>query len=118
MAHDVISSLSTMVLATIIWSLVFNFVIFRAYLTIVKAAILIFRHATSLRLSHKPEEALILAEQEYQEAKIDLKIQEHLKAITPVDSVMEFADFIMATNIGLLIHSSITTISDLSLQSK
>ena len=110
------SSLSTIILATIIWSLVFHFIISRLYLTIVEVVILILKHATFLRLSNQPKQALTLAEQDYQEAKIDLKIQEHLKAFTPKDSVEKFADFIMATNIGLFMHSSITTISHHSLQ--
>ena len=107
-----------MILATIIWSLVFHFIIFRLYLTILEVVILILKHATFLRLSNQSEQALTLAEQDYQEAKIDLKIQEYLKAFTPEDSVEKFADFIMATNIGLFMHSSITTISHLSLQPK
>ena len=88
------------------------------YLTIVKGVILILKHATALRLSDEPEKALILAEQDYQEARIDLKIQEYLKAFTPEDSVEQFADFIMATNIGLFMHSSIITMSHLNLQPK
>lgn len=111
-------SLSTIILATTIWSLVFHFINFRVYLTIVKGVILILKHATALRLSDEPEKALILAEQDYQEARIDLKIQEYLKAFTPEDSVEQFADFIMATNIGLFMHSSIITMSHLNLQPK
>ena len=107
-----------MVLATIIWLLVFHFIIFKLYLTFVEVIILILKHATILRLSNRAEEALILAEQNYQKAKIDLKIQEYLKAFTPEDSVEKCADFIMATNIGLFMHLSITTISHFSLQSK
>ena len=75
-------------------------------------------HATILRLSNQPEEALALAEQDYQEAKIDLRIQEYLEKFTPGGSVKKFADFIMATNIGLFMHLSILTISHLSLQPK
>ena len=81
-----------------------------------EVVILILKHATFLRLSNQPKQALTLAEQDYQEAKIDLKINEYLKAFTPKDSVEKFADFIMATNIGLFMHSSITTISHDSLQ--
>ena len=96
-----------MVLANITWLLVFSFIIFRVYnLTIEKAVILILKHATILRLSNEPREALTLAEQDYQEAKINLKIHEHLKAFTPQDSVEKFADFIRATNLGLFKHSS------------
>ena len=87
------------------------------YLTIVEVVILILKHATIVRLSNEPEEALILAEQDYQKAKIDLKIQE-LKISTSEYSVEKFADFIMATDIGLFIYSSITTISYLSLQQR
>ena len=81
-----------------------------------EAVILILKHATILWLSNRPEDALALAEQHYQKAKIDLKIQEHLKAFTPEDTAEKFADFIMAINIGLFILSSFTTISHLSLQ--
>ena len=89
------------------------------YLTILKVLILILKHATTLRLSNTPEEALTLAEHNYQEAKIDLKIQEQLNAFTPQDTVEKFADFIMATNLGLFMHSSIATISHLkNLQAK
>ena len=80
-----------------------------------EVVIIILKHAIILRLSNRPEQALTLAEQDYQEANIDLKIQEHLKAFTPEDSIEECADFIMAFNICLFIHSSIMTISHLSL---
>ena len=79
-----------------------------------KVVILILKHATILRLSNRPEEALILAGQDYQRANIDLKIQEHLNAFTPEDPVEKFADFIMATNIGLFMHLPTITISHLS----
>ena len=107
-----------MVLATIIWLLVFSFIIFRVYLTLAKAVILILKHATILQLSNAPKRALTLAGQDYQEAKMDLKIQEYLKAFTPEDSVGKFTDFIMATNIGLFMYSSATAISYFSLQLK
>ena len=45
---------------------------------------------------------------------MDLDIQEHLHAF-PEGHVEKYADFIMATNIGLFIHYSIATISHLSL---
>ena len=86
------------------------------YLTIVEAVILILKHATILRLSNRSKDALALAEQDYQKANIDFKIQEHLKAFTLEDSVEKFADFIIATNIGLFLHSSIIIISHLGLQ--
>jgi hypothetical protein len=89
------------------------------YLTIVKAVILILKHATTLQLSNKAVQALSLAELNYKGANVDLKIQEHLKTFTPEVSVEKFADFIIATNIGLVRCSSIpTTISHLSLQPK
>ena len=81
-----------------------------------KVVILILKHATTLRLSNTPKEALTQAELDYQEANIDLKIQEYLKAFTPEDSVQKFADFIMATDIGLfiyihLLHQYLTSVS-------
>jgi hypothetical protein len=88
------------------------------HLTIVEVVILILKHATTLRLSNLPEQALIQAELDYQEANIGLKIQEYLKAFTPDDSVEKFSDFIMATNIGLFMYSSITTISHLKSPAK
>ena len=87
-------------------------------LTIEKAVVLILKHATTLRPFNTPEKALTLAGQDYQEAKVNLKIQGHLKTFTLKDSVEKFADFIMATNLGLFMHSSITTKSHLSLQPK
>ena len=88
------------------------------YLTIVEAVILNLKHATILRLSNRSKDALALAGLDYQKANMDFKIQEHLKAFTPENSVEKFADFIMATNIGLFLHSSITIISHLSHQPK
>ena len=52
---------------------------------------------------------------DYEETRIDLKIQEHLKAFTPEDSVEKFADFIMAINIGLYMYLYVTRIPHLSL---
>ena len=105
-----------MVLVTIIWPLVFYFITFSLYLTIVTVVILILKHATTLQLLSTLEEALTQAELDYQKANIDLQIQEHLQAFSPKDMVENFAEFIMATNIGLLMHLSIRTISHLSLQ--
>ena len=102
-------------MSTIILSLVFQFIIFRVYLTIVKAVILLLKHATILWLSNKPEEALTLAEKNYQEAKIDWKIQEYLKAFTPKHADEKFSDFIMATDISLFIHSLVTSTSHFNL---
>ena len=83
-----------------------------------EAVILILKHATTLWVSNMPEEAITLAGQDYQQANIDMKIQEYLNAFTPEDSVEKFAEFIMATNIGLfMLLSILTTISHL-LQSR
>ena len=56
-----------------------------------------------LRLSNTTESALNIAGLDYQNADIDLKIQDHLKASSPKHSVEEFVSFIMATEIGMLI---------------
>ena len=48
-----------------------------------------------------PKLALACAEKDYQKANIDMKIQEHLAATSEEHSVKFFADFIMATDIGL-----------------
>lgn len=71
------------------------------------------KHATILWVSNETEEALTLAEQGYQEANIDLKVQGYLKAFTSKQkmSVETISDFIMATNFGLFMHLYITTIS-------
>ena len=86
-------------------------------LIIVKVVILILKHATILQLSNNPEQALTLAGKDYQKAKVDFKIQEYLKTFTPGDSVKKFADFIMATNIGLfyafIYHNNISSQSPL-----
>jgi hypothetical protein len=79
-------------------------------LTIIKAVILILKHATLLRLSNSPESALALVEQGYQQANIDFTIQQYL-AHSPEFSVDEFANFIMATDICMCILSSVTTLS-------
>ena len=80
-----------------------------------KAVILILKHATTLRFSNRPEEALTLAELDYRETNIDQNIQEYLKAFTPEVTAGTFAGFIMATNIGLFMYLYITRISHLSL---
>ena len=80
-----------------------------------EAVILIFKHATTLRHSNGPKKALALAEKDYKKANIDFKIQEYLKEFTSEDSVEKFADFIMATNIGLFICLYLPTISHTSL---
>ena len=61
------------------------------------------KHATGLQLSNMSREsALKHADLHYQKAQIDLKIQEYLTTFHE-QSVMLFADFIMATDIGLFI---------------
>ena len=73
-----------------------------------KAVILIFKHATFLRTSNSSAKlALTHAEIDYWASKIDLKIQEHLVASPHEDSVEQFAHFIMATDIGLSILTSV-----------
>lgn len=102
MAYDVyLSSWSILVLAIIIWSLVLHFIIFRVSLTIVKAVIIILKHATLLRLSNlSPQSALTHANLDYLAADIDLKIEQHLTASLEVHTIEEFAGFLMDTDIG------------------
>ena len=70
----------------------------------VKAVILIFKHATFLRLSGESgESALTHAEKHFWASKMDLKIQEHLVTCSYENLIEQFADFIMATDIGLFI---------------
>ena len=84
----------------------------RLYLTCIEAFLLILKHATFLRKSNsKPEAALTKAALDYQEANIELKIQDYLKSISPEDSVETFSGFIMATELGLFIFPVVTTIS-------
>lgn len=116
MASDISLSSSLLallaVIAVIIWSLVFHFIIFKAYLTFVKAVILIFKHATFLRLLDlSSESALVQAELGYQQANIDLNIQQHLAASSQEHSVELFSSFIMATDIGWFILASVKLIS-------
>ena len=83
-----------------------------------KAVILIFKHATSLRLSSlSGESALTHAEMDFWASKIDLTIQEHLVASSHENTVEQFADFIMATDIGLFILASVNIISHWSFTS-
>ena len=81
------------------------------YLTCIQAFLLILKHATFLRKSNKPEAALTKAALDYQEANIELKIQDYLKSLSPEDSVETFSGFIMATELGLFIFPVVTTIS-------
>jgi len=78
----------------------------RVYLTSVAAIILILKHATFLCLSNMASEvALTQAELDYQEANVDLIIQQHLTAFShwKDQSVEQFFGFIMATDIGLFL---------------
>ena len=103
-----------MVLATIIWSLVFHFIIFGVYLTFLEAVIFILKHTTFLRLlSLSSESALACADLHYQEANFDLKIQEYLLTTSQVQSVMQYECFIMATDISLFILTSVKWLSHL-----
>jgi hypothetical protein len=76
-------------------------------INLVAALMIILKHATSLRaLSLSPASALKYAELDYQEANIDLKIQEHLMASSQQVSVQQFSAFVMATDIGWSIFAS------------
>jgi hypothetical protein len=76
-----------------------------------KAVILILKHATSLHLlGNSSKSAITQAELAYQEANIDLKIQQFLAASSQEHSVQLFAGFIMVTDIGLFILASGTKI--------
>ena len=63
-----------------------------------------------LRHSSTTESALDLAGLDYQNIDMDLKIQDYLKASSPEQSVEDFASFIMATDIGMLIGASVIII--------
>ena len=82
------------------------------YLTFLEAVIIILKHTTFLRLSKLSSvSALRKADLHYQQANIDLKIQEHLATTHGEQSVTQFVGFIMATNIGLFILSYVKQIS-------
>ena len=83
------------------WCLVCYIFIFRVYLTFVKAATLILKHATLLQASNPPKVALMDVELHYQKANIDESIQQYITTSASEISVEKFAGFIMATNIGL-----------------
>ena len=83
------------------WYLILSFL--ECILTFVQALLLIFKHAMFLRLSNTTKSALNLAGLNYQKADIDLKVQDYLKVSSPDHSVEEFASFIRATDIGMLI---------------
>ena len=85
---------------------------FLSVFNFVKAVILISKHATLIKQSClSSESALTHAEMDFWASKIDLKIQEHLVASSHEDSVEQFTHFIMATDIGLFILTSVKTIS-------
>ena len=74
------------------------------YLTFEEAVIILLKHATYLRLlDFSRESALTQAELHYQEANVDLKIQQYLMTPSQRYSVKQFLDFIMATDIGSFI---------------
>lgn len=68
-----------------------------------KAIILILKHATFLRLSNMStaETALTQAELDYQEAKMDLKVQQHLTTSSPEHAAELSAGFILTSDFGL-----------------
>ena len=72
-----------------------------------KAATLILKHATLLRILNLPEAALTYVDLDYQRANIDgsldKSIQHCLTACASDISVEQFAGFIMGTEIGLFI---------------
>ena len=72
--------------------------------------LIIFKHATPLRLSNTRESALNLVGLDYQKSDIDLKIQDYLKTSSQEHTVEEFASFIMATDIGMSIGAFIINI--------
>ena len=77
-----------------------------------KAAILIFKHATFICASNSSaKSALTQAEIDFWASKNDLKIQEHLVASSHEHSVEQFVHFIMATDIGLFILTFVKIIS-------
>ena len=104
LTYDIyLSSSSSKKLAILICSLVFHVFIFRVYLTLVKAVTLILKHATLLRTSMSAKSALTIAELNYQKANVDVTIQQHLTACAAEQSVEQFVDFVMSTDIGLFI---------------
>ena len=98
-------SASFLISAINIWCLVLHNFFFLSIFNYVEAVIIIFKQATFLMISDTPaESALNHAEMDFWASKIDLKIQEHLVAFSHKNTVGQFADFIMATDIGLIIH--------------
>ena len=77
-----------------------------------EAVILLLKHATYLRLSKlSHESALTQAELDYQQANVDLKIQQYLMASSQEQSVELLVCFIMGMDIGLFILASVKIIS-------
>ena len=117
MASDIylFSSSLPSVLVVTIWFLVFQFIIFRVYLTFVEAVILILKHATFLQAelqhSNSEDSALNYAESDYQRANMNLTIQQHLMASSSGHTIKEFVSFIMATDIGSFILASVSIVS-------
>lgn len=89
----------------------FTFSFFGVYLTWYlisgEAIILILKHATFLRLSNlnlsTAETALAQAELDYQEAKMDLKVQQHLAVSSHEHTAELSAGFILASDFGLFL---------------
>ena len=82
------------------------------YLTFVEAVIMIFKHATFLRLSNlSPESAVTHAEMDYCAGNMKLKIQQFLAASSQEHSIEQFASFIKANNISLFICAPVEIIS-------
>ncbi|KAH9035848.1 hypothetical protein EDB84DRAFT_1207001 [Lactarius hengduanensis] len=107
MTYDIyFSSSEAPILVGTIRFLVFHPIIFRVYLTFLEAVILIFKHATFLRLSNlMSKSALTRAELDYGDANTDLNIRQYLLASSQEHSVELFSTFIMATDIGSFILS-------------
>ena len=75
-----------------------------------QAILLILKHAIFLQFSNTTESALNLAGLDYQKADIDLKVQDYLMTYSTKHSIEEFASFIMATDIGMLIGAFVIII--------
>jgi len=89
----------------------FNFV--GAYLTFPKVIVLIFRRATTLRLSLLPEPALIQADQDYQNSDVDQKIRQFISTCQGPSAELD-KDFIMGIEIGSSILLSVQSKANFS----
>ena len=89
-------------LVFIIWCLVVPFNFVGAYLTFPKVVVLIFRHATTLRLSMSSGPALIQADQDYQNSDVDERIRQFISTSQGPSAELD-KDFIMGIEIGLSI---------------